>query len=394
MKKIIVLIIALTKRCLGVKEDKQQENVEQKMSALVEAMKDEWFPAEEEGAWKEWVDYKKRETRDLISMLVSDVKDGFKRRALFLLIVPSADFNPIYWKEEIGKFYCGYDFVKTLTPDLLSYAVDLIAEFSAILKPLHCDRPQNFVDGGGGFRVYMSIPDKYHTALRFYNNCILTMIVKLPEEQGEKLFPFFSLNDISTFWNMDEASGYNPFRQLLCIKELDERWKKAADLAMRNIIQDEVTGKTEPREDHEDALRCYASIIQMQLYGELTYSVKLFGEQVQFLMDNRNPNVHLIDSWHIIKMFKLLSDDFYKELRHQTARFVVLENITEFSNFSVYNEESRQAAEQMLAEFGDDQELAEKVLELIAEGERRQTANAAYQAEEKKTEEGILAAMK
>ena len=372
----------------------QGEEIMERLKFLLKRLKSKWFPSKEDITWKKWVDFKSRETRDLVGLLSQAVNDSFKKRALFLLTVPSAAVNPIYWKGDIGKFYHGSDILDKLTPDLLNYAAELITQFVIALRPMHCDRPKHLVSGGGGITMYMSIPDKYHDALRFYNNCILNFLVKLPAEQGEKLFPLFSLNDISTFWNMDDASGYNPFQHLLYIKELDEKWKRVADLAMRKIVQDEVAGKTKPREEHEDALRCYARIVQMQLYGELTYSVKLFGEQVQCLMDNRNPDAHLIDNWHVIRIFKLLSDDSYKELRHQLARFVVLENTGEFSKFSIYSSETAEAANQMLEEFGDDQELVEKVKILIEEGEKRKAENAARQKETETTEENILAAMK
>lgn len=363
------------------------------LTVFIEQLRSKWFPTSDDKTWEQWVNYKRRETNDLIGLLSSDVRDGFKRRALFLLLVPSSDFSPIFWKEDLGKFYGGTDFLKALTPELLGYAADLIAEFSTVLKPAHCEKPKNVVEGGGAITVYMQVPDKYHYALHFYNECILVLLTLLPAEQGERLFPLFSLNDISTFWNMDDASGYNPFKRLMSMKGMEEKWKQAADKAMQQIIRDELSGKTAPREKWENALSCYSDLVQTQCFG-LQYPLELFAGQMRFLMDNRMSGP-TISPWSVISIFTLLVDDRYRELRHQIARFVVLEDRGEFSKFSVYNEKTSLAADWMLSEFGDtDPELVSKVRELIKEGERKQAENLAHATQAKNTEEAVLSAMK
>ncbi len=194
---------------------------------------------------------------------------------------------------------------------------------------------------------------------------------------------------------MDSSSGYDPFLNLLSIEKLDERLKRAADMEMRKIVEDEIVGNTKPREEWEAALRCYAYSVQMQLYDGPTYSTALFAEQMQFIMDNRNPDVLLVDSFRVIKIFVLLSDDAYKNLRHEIARYVVLENRMEYARFSIYNEETKRAVDQMLAEFGDsDQELADKVRMLIEENEKIEVENLVRQTKTRETEESILSAMK
>ena len=55
------------------------------LQAFIQGLKAKFFPTEEDKAWKQWIDFKKRETRDLIELLSSDVRDNFKKRALFLL---------------------------------------------------------------------------------------------------------------------------------------------------------------------------------------------------------------------------------------------------------------------------------------------------------------------
>lgn len=372
-----------------------EEDMLKKLGVVIEGLKNKWFPTGDDKTWKQWVDYKRRETRDLRDLLKSDVNDGFKRRALFLLIVPSADLNPIYWKEEVGKFYHSPDFFKGLSQELLNYVAELITEFATMLRPLHCDRPKNVSAGGGGVTVFMSIPDKYHDALRFYNDSILALLSLMPPEQGEKLFQLFSLRDISTYWNMDYASGYTPFTNLM-YSDVGERWKRLADARMRKIVDDEVDGKTQPREEWEGALHWYANMIQTQTYGKkITYSHPLFADQMKYLVNERHFGQHLIDHWRIMRIFQILSGEGHKDLRHQISRFVVLKDNTEHQKFSIYDEEGLAMANRILDEFGkEDPELADRLNVLIKEGKERIAERAANQSKEKETEEDILAKMK
>ena len=194
---------------------------------------------------------------------------------------------------------------------------------------------------------------------------------------------------------MEDASGYNPFNSLLYVKNIDEKWKRMADMAMRKIIQDEVAGKTKPREDWERALHCYARIIQAQLYCKLKYSRELFADQMQFLVDDQHFGNHLIDNYHVGRIFSILSGSEYKELRHRIARFVVMDDKEEFSRFFVYSKGTSEAANQMMTEFGDsDSELADKLKKLIKEGGEREAESANHNNREKEVEENILAQMK
>lgn len=379
---------------LSDEQTAEKEQAMKNLKVLIEEMRKKFFPTEEDKAWKQWVDFKDREIRDLTELLSSDVRDSFKKRAIYLLVVPSADFNTLYWKKEIGKFYHGIDFLKTLTADQLDYVADLIMEFCSVLKPMHCDRPKNVVKGGGDITVFISVPDKYHDALYFYNICILHLLTLLPAEKAEKIFPLFSLIDISTYCSMEDASGYNPFSNLLHIKGIDEKWKKAADAKMRESILREISGETKPREEWEEAIRQYANIVQMMLYSELEYSLELYTSQIQFIMDNREGQNGLIDNWQVIKLFKLLSGDEYKELRHTIVRYTLLEDTVAFSKFSIYSKETQQVVDQILEEFSDDLELVSKIKELEAARDKEQAESVAYQAEKQTTEDDILAQMK
>lgn len=373
-------------------ENRKEQDMLKKAKVFVEGLRNRWFPTGDDKIWQQWVDYKSREASDLSGLLASDVRDSFKRRAIFLLLVPSADLNLIHWKEEVGKFYQGLGFLKTLTPDLLGYATDLIVEFYTMLKPMHCDRPEHYAHGGGGITICMSVYSKYHDALYFYNNCILLLLNLLPEDRCEQIFPLYSLLDISTYSGMDDSSGYNFFQNLLYSK-VDERWKRQADATMRKIIRDELEGKAKPREEWEDALRCYASAIEFQLYGEkVSYGIDLLADQIQFLVSKEHYGHGLINPWKIPRIYELLSADIYREIRYRVARFVIFGNLMEFA---VWSEEDLQIAEIILDEFGqDDQELAQQIQLAVDEGKKRLVENQQEAVVLKQTEDDIINQMR
>lgn len=363
-----------------------------KTKIIIEKLQRKWFPSEDDKIWKQWVDYKRRETGDLIKLLNCDIRDSLKKRAIFLLIVPSSEFNPIYWTEEVGKFYHKFDFLKTLNPGLLSYVTDLIVEFYGMLMPMHCDKPKHYTEGGGGITVFWSVPDKYHDALYYYNNCILQLLTILPEEQCDRIFSLFSLRDISTYWNMEDASGYNPFQSLL-YSDVNEKWKKQADGKMRQIIIDELSGKTKPREEWENALKCYSYIITLQLYGEkIPYSVDLFADQINFLVSEDHYGEELINSWNVVKLLQILSADIYKEIRYKVAKFMVVGNKGEFS---IHSEETLQGAKMMLDEFGqDEKELTQRIQSAIEEYEKKSIESKNEKSLAEKSEDKIMSQMK
>lgn len=359
---------------------------------IIERFRNKWFPTSDNKVWKQWVDYKHRETNDLIDLLTSAVRDSFKRRAVFLLLVPSEELNTIYWKEEIGKFYQRVDFLNKLSPALLSYATDLIVEFYSALKPVHCPEPKHYSQKFSEGMIFTSVPDKYHDALCFYNGCVLFLLRLIPEEQRERIFPLFSLRDISTYSNMDNASGYNPFESLL-VGNVDEKWKRRADATMRQIIKDELSGKAKPRKDWENALQCYANIIKIQLYGDaLHYDVALYADQIQFLVSEEHYDQQLVDTHEVAKIFQILSADIYKEIRRQVARFVVFGNRDEFK---VWSYETLRGAQMMLVEFGpDDKELAQRVNSAIEEDQKRVAKRQHEEASAQSTEDNIMKQMR
>lgn len=325
------------------------------------------FPRGEDAIWKEWVDDVSRgQWNDLISLLGSDVRDSFKKRAIFLLIVPSSEFSPLYWRRDVRLHSCGerfLDALSTISPELLSYCAESVLHFCLELRRNFCDRPKSFVEGvPGGITIFWSVPDEWHDALRAYNELILKLLALLPQEEGEKIFPFYSLRDISVFSNMDDASGYSPFERLLRSKNIAEHWKVRADLAMREIIRREIAGESKPREKWEDALGCYASIVNRFIWDKVSpYPIKLFEGQVRFLAGHHTAEQPLLEGWKLSKLLDILSESDY-EFRHKLVRALVVEYRKEdWRKFSVTSDDEVKVARQLMQEFSGDKELVARL---------------------------------
>lgn len=366
-----------------------------KTKVILERFQSRCFPNSDDKVWKQWVDLKKREPKDLVELLSLEVRDTLKRRAVFLLLVPSAEYSGIYWNGKVGNFGYETNFLKTLNSNLLIYATQLIIDFYSMLMPKHNYNPMHYKEGGSGFTMYISVPDKYHDALFFYNNCILLLLTMVPEEQGKHIFSLFSLIDISTYWNMEEESGYNPFYNLLS-SNVAEKWKKLADSKMKQIIANELTGNTKPREEWENALECYDYIIRLQLLGEnLPYSVELFADQIRFLVSEEHYGKDIIHSSQVCKIYQILSADIYKDIRYRVAKFIIFGKKEEYS---IWSEEILQGANMMLDEFSQDNELSGTIKLAIEEYEKKsielKIESNKNKLKAQKTENNILEKMK
>lgn len=357
------------------------------LKVIAARLKRKFFPTEDDKKWKQWVDFKYRDTGDLIELLSSDVEDSFKRRALYLLIVPSADFNTFYWKQGIS--FRRIDFLTKLATDQLNYVANLIIEFCSILRPIHTGKTKLSITNGGNMTVYVSV-------VKFYNTCILQLLDLLPEEKAKELFQFFWLLGIFT----NDILIISPFKDLMSDQNINEKWKKAADIRMREIIRSEIAGEIKPREEYGGAINEYAIFVQQMFFLNVKYSVEIYASQIQFIIDNSRDKKDLIDYGDIMKMFNFFSADKYKELRYALAKYVLDKDNDGFSNFLIYDDETNEI-DYILKEFGDDKEFIDKIKKIKKERRQKEPEKAAYKAtqkayekEQKVAEEKIMAQMK
>lgn len=362
------------------KEQSLKLDNQKKVIELLNRFKGELaFSSEDERIWESWADFKKRDFRDLRDILTGNYKVGFKKRALFAALVPHHQWIPFKWMFDIGSqesylFLQGME-LKRLEVNLLRFATKLIRQFKQLLE----DNP--------------SVVKDPTEALFAYNNYLIQLLSLLPADEKEEVFNSFSLNDARVYWNMDTASGYNPFGSLLWSAGIEETYKKRADDKMRPIISAELRGEVTPRAEHEEAVKCYAYIIQLLLYSEdnLPYSIELFADQVDFIVSLKNcGDKRLINAWDIGKLFNLLAEDRFRGVRHRIARFVLFCN----GEFSVCSQEIMAASEKMLAEFGaEDDELRLALERIVADGRQRIDENKEAQQKHRSAEEAIISRM-
>lgn len=357
------------------------------IAARVKRVKATWLPSADDNVWRNWVKAKPRSRADLIGLISqATVRESIKARALFVLLVPDRTLIPFYWAEHdqpvVGKFTHSDILASTLSPSLQQYVAELVVQFVDMLRPIHDPLPKcECVGMGPGISMYTQTPDRYHVALSFYNAYILNLLPVLPEEQAIALFERFSVLDISSFWNMDDCSGLNPFINLMYSDSLDESWKRKADSQVRAMILAERQGTVKPRQEWEASLPGYSELLSLVMYADrFPYSVELYADQVGFFISPElTGGGHSIRGYLLGRMFAKLVGDPYRELRHRMSRFALFES---HDKFSIYDDETAQVAQQMLDEFGEqDGELKQRLGELQLEYEKRQQEAARRQRE-------------
>lgn len=356
--------------------------IRQLLAGLANAVR----PSEEDRLWNAWLDLKKkREPRDLQLLLTSDVRKEFKARALIVLLAPDLQVLPFRWDDKDHSLrnylFLGCLEIKTFPQDLVVFAGELVCQ-----------------------NIDYTLEQKNERAresLFEYNKLILQFLAVLPEDNdlAQRLFSRYQINDPIAYMNMDDASGYNPLRNIFCAEGVPTKWKVLADKQMRDCIVAEVKGRAQPRKDWEVALRCYAEHIQMSNYdGCEGYSRKLLASQIRFITELpgvEGYNRELFNSWQVVHIMEAIPGDDLRETRHKLARLIVLRKTEEHSGFSVWNPESRRAADLMLREFGaEDQELSMKLNAMIAEANRHEAENADAQRKQQQKADEVLSQMK
>jgi len=360
-----------------------KEHIMKTMKTLIKRWKEKFFSEESERVWEEWVDFDKRDWKDLKD-LVQDggVRPEFKARALFIMLTPELSWCPFYWVDHEAFFdrykgYPGLGFsfnLSGLSAELLCYVADLIKVFYQSVKNR---RSEDFVG-----------------TMSIYNNYVINLLARLPEEWAEDLFPIFEINDPTVWCNIDAASGYNPLERLFAHPKVNERWKREADAKIRQVILDEICGRSEPRADHEEALKRYADMIQLQMYkNRMTYSQAFFVDQIRFIA-NLSPAKRdrpLIDSWKITAILKMIATEYDDDLLYRFSRFILADG---GGKFVAHNQSTIEAAKLMLIALKDDLEAVDILQDAIFSGRQIVAEKERRRQEKEWTEQAIMKKMK
>ena len=368
-------------------EDKTATSNEQTAKAALTMMIARWkemlFPATDDPIWASWVNFKKnihdhREWCDLESMVKGDFRDGFKARVLTIMLLPELRWNPFPWTDRDRDSYAhfGWDIkLQHLSRPVLAYTADLV---TTLITHGH-----DFIDKKRNDRVVQCADT--------YNACIMElMATPLDDTRKRQLMDAFSLRDHGE-WDSDTGpgSGYNPFLAFMQHTGILENWKRLLDQKMRLRTQAEVAGIERPRNDGKRALYWYNNLFRYTL-ARLPYSQELFRDQVRFLVSLPNTTKYPFVESHLLQgVLSGIGDD--KNLRHAVTRNVLLHRV-EDPDWHFYGE--LPFAKKLLAEFGDDPELARCLRGVVAEKAQNATCAAVADTLNRKSMETIISCMR
>lgn len=101
-----------------------------------------------------------------------------------------------------------------------------------------------------------------------YFAAIRELLPVVDEETGDKLFAHYPINDLESYWSMDDASGYRPLVNLLYDEGVPPKYKEAGVAKWFDIAKREESGEAQPREEHERATKTMAEFVQTWTFGE------------------------------------------------------------------------------------------------------------------------------
>lgn len=316
------------------------------MSAL--NWSDSLFSAEPktEEIWKNWVKASTHTSQELTEIIYGEFQEEFQKRALFLLLVPDTRLAPFAWvnREPFHYLNAELNFQK-VEAGLRTFAVYWLTKLINYTKQeASLSQLESFLS-----------KTQQAAALNVYNDYILQLLAVLPIEdnQAETIFSYFSLNDITVWDEIKhvrteylEKSGYNPLARLWKNPQINEKWKKLAELEIRRIIKRELQGHIFPRAPWENALQCYARHLQSVLSikpGHLPYGKNFLASQIEFLIALETPLLRLIQPEAVTLILNLLDKEGFPFTRRQFILFVVLCN----GNFDVCDEQTEEIAQIM-----------------------------------------------
>lgn len=279
------------------------------------------FPESDNEVWGEWITL--NSAGALLSLIKSpDIRLSIKKRAIFTIFAPpdqefhSFDYSNTYFLNSLQNWQNNREFqldsLKAIEKyNFLEYVADLIIEFFEILKNI---------------KDYSHLPK-----LLFYRDCMIFLLKKLPQKEGEKVFNAFSLLDLRDFVLSERGHpNYAGFEKILYEQGIDKSWKIKADSIMREIINCEIADK---KKRVKNTFITYFKIVTRD--NLVIKDRELFVDQIKFIFDSKSAflgKITLIEFCHIIS---LLSLEGNKELSLKVINYAFLNN----NDFIIHNDE-------------------------------------------------------
>ena len=303
--------------------------------------------------WAEYITVFQPTRDDLLMLLKSEVRTGFKARALLLCLVPDTSWCPVLAAHTLPKT----SFLKRelegfalLRRDLQMFCAELIFELLDLIE-----RTAN------GISEWCKLRDRYQPYLRE-----LLAIFPPSSPIAVEAFRRYELNDIILMNDVDFSSGYYPFQSLMYDPRIPMDWKRLADGAIREIIRAEEAGTSEPRAIWERALDCYVRSFTYIVYHLVCpYDEAFLAEQFLFITSLERGAAHICDDLKQSPCRTKLAAIQHGEPLRSFVRSIML-NVD--PPFAITSSETLDLTRWLLQRYGDDAELAFILREAIRIG--------------------------
>ncbi|MFA6410331.1 MAG: hypothetical protein WCW26_02030 [Candidatus Buchananbacteria bacterium] len=279
------------------------------------------FPDDQAKAWRAWVknEGRGRMLGDLLDLLASpEVGNGFKQRAIWLLLAPGVQWynpcswgwllKPCYWPGRIGAL------------DRVEEVLALVKQHSPWLLP-------DMAKMVCGFAKAMHWRPLSGRVKECYNDLLIELLALCGKDQalGGKIFKAIeAFGRRNGGWSVDYAD-LNPLEAILVHPEIAEHWKQAAHDAMCGYIKQQRGGFL-PETELSISFK-YAQLVHELLnLKELPYSENFFVSQFFFLMACPQEGEQLISPADIGRISELATDEEVLVLQYEFALFLTRGN--------------------------------------------------------------------
>ncbi|MFA5022170.1 MAG: hypothetical protein WC508_03765 [Patescibacteria group bacterium] len=276
------------------------------------------------------------------------VSDSFKQYALYVLLAPSARwYNPFSWGWILKPVYWPYRLDPTqrpndvlavlgnLSPELTQYAAEMVLAFTkSIRQRPYCPKLK-----------------------RFYNQCLLVLLERLPFEQDliEQVYYAYEFFGRSFCGRRLNYTNLKPLYDLLTNVNIDQRIKALAhqDICRAALSQEE--GYLPQRDKDPSIVACYAQVFHRILEWPTTpYDNQLLIEQILFFLNNPDEKFGLFDLEDLPRILLVVNGENKRAIIYRLASFLVLDN----GELLISSDEVAQAIEALAKELAFDSYLA------------------------------------
>ena len=264
-------------------------------------------PNGQDGLWRKWAEGKPDEPRLLLDLLKADVDDGFKARALLVLLVPDLHLvAPFAYWGTVNPTYRNYVSLTRvelgeLSPTLTRFVGELVRMFVSWLTVEDADR----------------LWDRNASIYDHYERAIQALLPVVGEELGMDLLAWLRIDQLMS------GGTYWPFSRLLLDPAVPQPYKVAAETEVRKHLLAEAQGTDNFYQEVGGLLMWYVAQLAIATsMSPLPYSVDLLADQVAFVTSFQ-PRDFGVWTWDVVfRLILILGDSSHAELRKTLLTYV------------------------------------------------------------------------